>query len=68
MTALHESQIYMKLLKNEEAACGRGTLVSVPAHYLLNQVEDFDQTCIDILLGGKESIRFRRVCTGLKST
>ena len=31
----------------------------ISVHYLLNQLMDFDQTCIDTLLGGgEELIRF----------
>ena len=31
----------------------------ISMHYLLNQLRDFDQTCIDTLLGGgEELIRF----------
>ena len=31
----------------------------VSMHYILNQIMDFDQTCIDTLLGGmKDLIRF----------
>ena len=31
----------------------------VSVHYILNQIMDFDQTCIDTLLGGVEDlIRF----------
>ena len=38
---------------------GVGIRFFVSVHYLLNQWMDFDQTCIDTLLGeGKELIRF----------
>ena len=38
---------------------GIGVCFFISVHYLLNQLMDFDQTCIDKLLGGGEKfIRF----------
>ena len=33
-----------------------GVRFFVSMHYLLNQLMDFDQTCIDTLLGGEEEL------------
>ena len=52
-----DGDIYFFLVRIPSALASASAFISV--HYLLNQLMDFDQTCIDTLFGnGKELIRF----------